>query len=276
MAHRPAFTQLDPEILIGNILKQRIFIKMAILETIHLTKRFENGFTALQDVNFSLNNGDFVILAGANGSGKTVLARHLNGLLLPSQGEVLLEGIPITRNLTETRKQVGLVFQDSDSQIVGETVASDVAFGPENLGLTASEVTFRVKEALAMVGLTEMADQRPHRLSGGQKRKLVIAGVLAMRPRIIVLDEPFTGLDYPGVVQVLTQLLRLHREGYTLMVITHELEKVLAHATRMVVMDAGRIVLDGKAVDLIERVEEFGIKRPYGARRPVETMTWLS
>jgi biotin transport system ATP-binding protein len=256
--------------------KKRNAAEMAILETIRLTKRFENGFLALQDVNFTLHSGEFTVLAGANGSGKTVLARHFNGLLLPSQGEVLIEGVPVRRNLRETRKQVGLVFQDSDSQIVGETVADDVAFGPENLGLAAHEVNIRVREALAAVGLTELAGCRPRRLSGGQKRKLVIAGVLAMRPKIIVLDEPFTGLDYPGVVQVLSQLLQLHREGYTLLVITHELEKVLAHATRMVVMHAGKIVLDGKPVELLSRVEDYGIKRPYGEGRPVETLTWLS
>jgi biotin transport system ATP-binding protein len=249
---------------------------LIILETRNLTKQFASGAVALQDINLRISRGEMVVLAGANGSGKTVLARHLNGLLQPSAGEVLVAGKPVARNLAEARRQVGLVFQDSDSQIVGETVAADVAFGPENLGLPAAEVKDRVTEALEAVGLTSCAAYRPRQLSGGQKRKLVIAGVLAMRPQIIVLDEPFTGLDFPGVVQVLTQLVRLHRSGHTLLVITHELEKVLAHAGRLVILHAGRIMADGRPSDLVDQVEKYGIKKPFGVNRPVETMTWLS
>lgn len=249
---------------------------MIILETRNLTKQFADGTVVLRNINLQVSSGEMVVLAGANGSGKTVLARHLNGLLQPSSGEVWVAGQPVSRNLAEARRQVGLVFQDSDSQIVGETVTADVAFGPENLGLAPSEVQNRVREALEAVGLTACAHQRPHRLSGGQKRKLVIAGVLAMRPQIIVLDEPFTGLDFPGVVQVLTQLVRLHRAGHTLLVITHELEKVLAHADRLMILHAGQIVADGSPAKLVDRVETYGIKKPFGANRPVETMTWLS
>jgi biotin transport system ATP-binding protein len=252
------------------------WLMMVILEIRNLTKQFAGGAVALQNINFSMARGEMVIMAGANGSGKTVLARHLNGLLQPSAGEVLVAGKPVAQNLAEARRQVGLVFQDSDSQIVGETVAADVAFGPENLGLTPAEVKNRVARALEMVGLTAWADYRPRQLSGGQKRKLVIAGVLAMRPQIIVLDEPFTGLDFPGVVQVLTQLVRLHRSGHTLLVITHELEKVLAHADRLVILHSGRIVADGRPADLVDQVEEYGIKKPFGVNRPVESMTWLS
>jgi biotin transport system ATP-binding protein len=250
--------------------------EMVILETRNLTKQFAGGIVALRDINLQIRRGELVVLAGANGSGKTVLARHLNGLLQPSKGEVLVAGEPVTANLAEARRRVGLVFQDSDSQIVGETVAADVAFGPENLGLTPREVKRRVAAALAVTGLTAYAADRPHRLSGGQKRKLVIAGVLAMRPEIIVWDEPFTGLDFPGVVQVLTQLVQLRRSGHTLLVITHELEKILAHADRLALMHSGQIVADGRPEELLDRVETYGIKKPFGERRPVETMTWLS
>jgi biotin transport system ATP-binding protein len=249
---------------------------MIILETRNLTKQFAGGAMVLRDINLRINRGELVVLAGANGSGKTVLARHFNGLLQPSSGEVLVADRPVAQNLAEARRRVGLVFQDSDSQIVAETVAADVAFGPENLGLTPAEVSCRVQEALEAVGLTACADQRPQRLSGGQKRKLVIAGVLAMRPQIIVLDEPFTGLDFTGVVQVLTQLVRLHRAGHTLLVITHELEKVLAHADRLMILHLGRIVADGQPAELIDRVEPYGIKKPFGVNRPLETMTWLN
>jgi biotin transport system ATP-binding protein len=248
---------------------------MVILETRNLTKVFSNGVAALQEVNFCVRRGEMVVVAGCNGSGKTVLARHLNGLLRPSTGEVLVAGEAVTRNPAEARRRVGLVFQDSDSQIVGETVTADVAFGPENLGLAPAEVTTRVTWALEAVGLTACAAWRPQQLSGGQKRKLAIAGVLAMRPQIMVLDEPFTGLDYPGVVQVLTQLVRLRRDGQTLVVITHELEKVLAHADRLAILYSGKLVAAGRPEELLDRVEEYGIKKPFGANRPVETMTWL-
>ena len=249
---------------------------MTLLETKHLTKTFANGATVLADVNLAVAEGEMLVLAGANGSGKTVLARHLNGLLRPSSGEIFFEGAPIAGRLPEIRRQVGLVFQNSDNQIVAETVAADVAFGPENLGLAPEEVRRRVADALNRVGLAALAEQRPQLLSGGQKRKLAIAGILAMQPRLIVLDEPFTGLDYPGAVQILRQLLQLRRQGHTLLVITHELEKILAHADRLALMAAGRIVADGAPEELLNSLEKYGIKRPYGKERPVATMTWLS
>lgn len=247
-----------------------------ILEAQHLTHVFPDGTAAIKDINLTIYEGEFVILAGANGSGKTVLVRHFNGLLLPTGGKVLLDGVPVTKDLTEARKQIGLIFQDSDSQIVGQTVAEDVAFGPENLKLPPGEVDRRVKESLAAVGMSHLANQRPHLLSGGQKRKLAVAGVLAMKPRIIVFDEPFTGLDYPGVIQVLSQIVALHKKGHTIILVTHELEKVLAHADRLVVMEKGRIVKDGRPGDIIGEVQPYGIRVPYGANRGVETMTWLN
>lgn len=246
---------------------------MPILEIQHLSHVFPNGTTALEDVNLSIEAGEFVIIAGTNGSGKTVLLRHLNGLLSPTAGNVLLEGEPVAKDLTRARKKIGLIFQNSDSQIVGQTVAEDVAFGPENLNLSRSEVDRRVKESLEAVGLSAVADQRPQTLSGGQKKRLAIAGILAMKPRIVAFDEPFTGLDYLGVIQVLKQIVALHRNGHTILMVTHELEKVLAHANRLVIMEKGRVVKDGDPGQIIGEVELYGIKKPFGAR--VETMTWL-
>jgi biotin transport system ATP-binding protein len=248
---------------------------MTILETQHLTHVFSDGTIAIDDINLKIQEGEFIIIAGANGSGKTVFIRHLNGLLSPTKGKVFIEGEPITKNITYTRKQIGLIFQDSDSQIVGQTVAEDVAFGPENLKLPPEEVDKRVKESLEVVGLSQYANQNPHVLSGGQKRKLAVAGVLAMKPRIIMLDEPFTGLDYPGVVQVLEQILSLHKTGHTIILVTHELEKVLAHAGRLIIIYKGKIVEDGLPGEIIGRSENYGVKMPLSKNLGVESMTWL-
>jgi biotin transport system ATP-binding protein len=249
---------------------------MTLLETRQLTHTFPDGTLAIDDINLSIAAGEFVIIAGANGSGKTVLTRHFNGLLLPTRGQVLLEGVPITRDLTNARKNIGLVFQNSDNQIVGQTVAEDTAFGPENLKLPRREVEVRVQESLEAVGLSSLANHQPHTLSGGQKRRLAIAGVLSMRPRIIIFDEPFSGLDYPGGLQVLRQIVSLHQKGHTIILVTHELEKTLAHANRLIIMEKGRIVKDDEPGRLIDEVEMYGVKRPYGEHRKVETMTWLS
>ena len=249
---------------------------MKLLEVQDLTQIFPDGTVALRGVNLTVEQGEFLIIAGRNGSGKTVLARHLNGLLLPTGGRVLFRDQPITDNLVNARMRIGLIFQDSLSQLVGQTVAEDVAFGPENLGLSREEVKRRTLEALDAVGLSELAEAVPQRLSGGQQRRVAIAGVLAMKPELIVFDEPFTGLDYPGVVQVLQELCKLHQNGSTLIVISHDLEKILAHADRMVIMAEGVVVEAGVPAAVLAKVEQYGIKRPYGADREIGTMTWLS
>lgn len=249
---------------------------MTILEAQNLTHVFPDGTVGIKDINLKINEGDFLIIAGTNGSGKTVLIRHFNGLLFPTSGKVLFEGVTIKKNLTNVRKGIGLIFQDSNSQFVGQTVAEDVAFGPENLKLSPKDVKERVDESLALVGLEHLANQRPQLLSGGQKRKLAVAGVLAMRPKIIILDEPFTGLDYPGVVQVLNQIIALHKDGHTIILVTHELDKVLAHSNRLVLMDKGKIVKDGPPNEIIEGIEQYGIRIPCAKKIGVEAMTWLS
>lgn len=249
---------------------------MVILETRNLTHIFPNGNVAIQDISLTMNAGEFIVMAGANGSGKTVFARHLNGLLKPTRGEVLLDGEPIRKNIVEARRKIGLVFQDPDRQIVGQTVAEDVAFGPENLNLPATQVEAVVQASLAAVGLSQFALQSPQTLSGGQKRKLAIAGILAMKPQIIILDEPFTGLDYPGVVQVLNQIVRLHKTGHTILLITHELEKVLAHANRLVIFYQGKLVEDGPPEAVIYRTERYGVRMPLRQGEGVQALTWLN
>ena len=248
---------------------------MAVLEAKNLTHIFPDGTVGIDDISLRINEGEFVIIAGANGSGKTVFIRHLNGLLLPTKGKVLLGGEPITKNINLTRTKIGLIFQDSDSQFVGQTVAEDVAFGPENLNIPRDEVNRIVEKSLKLVGLYDEANQNPYALSGGQKRKLAIAGVLAMKPEIIMFDEPFLGLDYIGVVQVLTQIVRLHEAGHTIILITHELEKVLAHADRLAIIYKGKLVENGKPEDIIFRTESYGVRLPLKHGEDIKTLTWL-
>jgi biotin transport system ATP-binding protein len=248
---------------------------MSILEVNRLTHRFADGTTALDGIDLAVGEGEFVVLAGANGSGKTTLLRHLNGLLMPHGGRVVVDGVATADDPIHARRTVGMVFQDADSQIVGETVYDDVAFGPENLGLDRERIHRRVTEALAAVGLAGFEDQRPHLLSGGEKRRVAIAGILAMKSRILVFDEPFSNLDYPGVRQVLEQIIALHRNGHTILLTTHDLEKVLAHADRLVVIRAGAVVRDGAPAGAVKGVEAFGVREPEASRNGMPLSSWL-
>jgi biotin transport system ATP-binding protein len=248
---------------------------MPLLEIRNLCFRFPDGTLALDAMNLVIESGDFLVIAGPNGSGKTVLARHLNGLYRPTSGTILLDGSPVKAHDKGLRRRVGLVFQDADSQIVGHTVELDTAFGPVNLGLPEEEVQRRVDFSLAVVGLQEHRGKEPHSLSGGEKRRLALAGVLAMNPDILMLDEPFANLDYPGTVAVLRCLLSLHKKGHTIVLITHDVGKVLAHATGLVIMDRGRNVFAGLPDAGLDLLERYGVRRPFGDRRSVESMTWL-
>jgi biotin transport system ATP-binding protein len=247
-----------------------------IIQIEKLKHRFADGTVGVDGITLDIEAGSFVVIAGANGSGKTTLLRHLNGLLLPSAGTVLVAGLPVMHHLLRIRTLVGMVFQDADSQIVGEIVSEDVAFGPENLKLERFEIQQRVAGALAATGLVEHAAKRPHLLSGGEKRRLAIAGILAMRPQVVVFDEPFSNLDYVGVRQILGQIVNLHRSGCTIIVATHDLDKVLAHADRLLIMRAGKIVRDGRPETLVSEVEDFGVRSPRAAELGIEALSWLS
>lgn len=249
---------------------------MNIIEIKNLTHRFSDNFIGLDRVSLNIREGEFVVIAGANGSGKTTLLRHLNGLLFPDDGTVFVSGFSVVQKPKQARQCVGMVFQDADTQIVGETVYDDVAFGPENLCLGEPEIQKRVEDALKAVGLWEFRTHRPHLLSGGEKRRLAIAGVLTMKPRVLVFDEPFSNLDYPGIRQVLSQMLKLHRQGHTMLVTTHDLEKVIAHAQRLIIMQKGQLVRDGLPGDLVEEVEQFGIRRPCSFEFKGEFISWLN
>jgi biotin transport system ATP-binding protein len=247
-----------------------------IIQVEQLTHRFADGTVGLDRVTLAIEDGAFVLVAGANGSGKSTLLRHLNGLLRPTSGAVVVDGVSVAENPRRARTLVGMVFQDADSQIVGETVREDVAFGPENLKLSQGEIERRVAGALAATGLEHLAEQRPHLLSGGEKRRLAIAGVLAMEPRVLVLDEPFSNLDYLGVRDVLSRVVALHRRGRTILLTTHDLGKVAAHADRLVMMQSGRIACDGTPGEVIDRSEEFGVRRPRAAALGIEVLSWLN
>jgi len=249
---------------------------MKIIEIENLNHRFADGTLGLKNINLTIEEGTFVVIAGPNGSGKSTLLRHLNGLLLPTTGTVRVAGIPVPENLISVRQMVGMVFQDADSQIVGETVSDDVAFGPENLCLDREEVNRRVARALDLVNLLDLKNQKPHLLSGGEKRRLAIAGILAMEPKVLVFDEPFSSLDFLGVKQVLKQINSLHQAGHTILVAAHDLEKVMAHTDRLVIMNHGKVVKDGLPDQLIGELEAFGIRQPCAYRLGGEVQSWLN
>ncbi len=246
-----------------------------VVEVTELTHAFRDGTEALKGVNLRISRGEFLLCAGRNGSGKTVFSRHLNALYLPTTGSVKINGRSTSKDQHYARRTVGLVFQDADSQIVGQTVRQDIAFGPQNLHLSTAEVEERVSAALQTLDLEKLAEHRPHQLSGGEKRRLAIAAVLAMRPEVVVFDEPFSNLDFPGVQSVLQHIVNLHRSGHTVLLVTHDIEKAAAHADRMVVFDKGRIALDDTPAKLLPEVHRYGIRRPRIAGEDISELTWL-
>ena len=232
-----------------------------IIKTEHLTFRYttEEGVvpTVLDDVSLSIEEGSFVAVLGHNGSGKSTLAKHLNAILLPSGGKVYVLGMDTVdeRNLLDIRRTVGMVFQNPDNQIVANVVEEDVAFAPENLGVPSDEIRRRVDDALKAVGMYEYREHAPHLLSGGQKQRVAIAGVIAMQPRCIVLDEPTAMLDPIGRADVLRTIRTLNREkGITVVLITHHMDEA-AQADRLVVMAKGKVVADGAPKQVFQDVE---------------------
>lgn len=213
----------------------------------------------LDGVNLDIEAGSFVAVLGHNGSGKSTLAKHLNAILLPSGGKVYVDGIDTVEEekLLDIRRTVGMVFQNPDNQIVANVVEEDVAFAPENLGLPPKEIRERVDLALKLVGMSQFATHAPHLLSGGQKQRIAIAGVIAMRPRCIVLDEPTAMLDPVGRKEVMATIKDLNvRAGVTVVLITHHMDEA-AQADRLVVMSKGQIVADGVPKEVFQDVEHL-------------------
>lgn len=226
---------------------------------------------ALDNVNIEIEDGEFVALIGHTGSGKSTLIQHMNGILKATDGHIFVDDVDITEKnvkLTDIRKKVGLVFQYSEYQLFEESIEKDIAFGPRNLGLSEEEINKRVIKAMNMVGLNYEAfkDKSPFDLSGGQKRRVAIAGVIAMEPKVLILDEPTAGLDPKGRDDILSQIKKLHDDfGMTIILVSHSMEDVAKIAEKVIVMDKGKVALKGKPEEVfkeLEKLEEIGLAVP--------------
>ena len=226
---------------------------------------------AVNDVNLDIEAGEFVAVLGHNGSGKSTLAKHMNALLIPTEGTMLVDGIDTAREtkLWKVRQKAGMVFQNPDNQIIGTVVEEDVGFGPENMGISTGDIWKRVDESLAKTGMTAYRHHSPNKLSGGQKQRVAIAGVMAMRPQCIVLDEPTAMLDPNGRKEVLEAVRELNRkEKVTVILITHYMEEVI-HADRVYVMDSGNVVMQGNPKEIFSQVDTL---KKYGLDVPQVTL----
>lgn len=236
------------------------------------TYESEDGetFTALSDINLTINKGEFVAIIGTNGSGKSTLARHFNVLLLPTEGELFVDGMSVKDpdNVWKIRQHVGMVFQNPDNQIVASLVEEDVAFGPENLGVPREEILKRIDESLKKVGMEAYRQRSPAMLSGGQKQRVAIAGVLAMHPECIVLDEPTAMLDPSGRAEVMHTVHELNeKEGISIVLITHFMEEAVT-ADRVIVIHKGHLVMDGTPREVFtdsKKLKEIGLDVPVAA-----------
>lgn len=251
---------------------------MAAIELEGVTYRYGIGTpfekTAVDHVNLKIERGEFLGIIGHTGSGKSTLIQHLNGLLKPTEGTVRLDGTDIwadPKNMRQVRFQVGLVFQYPEYQIFEETVEKDIAFGPRNMGLSESEVTERVRETAEIIGLSpELLGRSPFLLSGGQKRRVAIAGVMAMRPKVLILDEPTAGLDPKGREEILSEIKRFQdHTGSTILLVSHSMEDIARHAKRILVMNAGRVFCCDTVAKVFSRsaeLQQIGLAVPQVTR----------
>ena len=239
-----------------------------MLEVQNLKYSYNNDYQALKGVSLKIDEGDMVALLGKNGAGKSTLFLHLNGIYEPDEGKVFIDGEELKydkKSLLKFRQKVGIVFQNPDDQIFAPTVEEDVAFGPLNLGLPMEEVQDRVEEALARVGMSGTEKIAPHHLSGGQKKRVAIAGILAMKPEIMVLDEPTAGLDPQGVENLVTLLKELNDEGITIVISTHEVDLVPDYANKIFVLVDGELIAEGIPKEIFaqpEVLEKANLKVP--------------
>lgn len=249
-----------------NIRSNRPLIKVENLTYEYLQDEGEEPIKALNGVNLEIEEGSFVAIIGKNGSGKSTLAKNLNGLLLPTQGEVFVDGYSTRdeKHIWDIRQRAGMVFQNPDNQLVSSTIEDDVAFGPENLGLDREEIRKRVDDSLKAVGMYDYRIKSPHHLSGGQKQRIAIAGVIAMKPRCIIFDEPTAMLDPQGRKDVIRIMEELNKAGITIILITHFMEEAIK-SDRIIIMDKGKVFLDEKPEKIFEnkeKLKEVDLKLP--------------
>ena len=231
---------------------------MKMLEVKNIKYSYNSEYQALKGVSLKVERGEMVALLGKNGAGKSTLFLHLNGIYQPDDGQVFIDGEELKydkKSLLKFRQKVGIVFQNPDDQIFAPTVEEDVAFGPLNLGLSMEEVQDRVDEALARVGMNGFEKTAPHHLSGGQKKRVAIAGILAMKPEVMVLDEPTAGLDPQGVVDLSKLLNELNDEGITIIISTHEVDLVPNYANRVFVLVDGLLIAEGTPKEIFAKPE---------------------
>lgn len=245
-----------------------------MIEAVDLRFTYPDGTEALRGVTFRIVPPAFVLLCGANGQGKSTLLHLLAGLYHPTGGSLTVFGTDVGHRPEAVRTSVGLVFQDPDNQILGETVADDVAFGPENMGLPREERDRRVARVLAHFGLEGLGQRPCYALSGGQKRRVALAGVLAMDPQAVLLDEPFTHLDWAGACALLQAMRRLRREGRTVVVSTHDAEKVIAHVDQVLVLHGGTIVRSGPPSEVAPELGRYGVRPPCSVLLGKGLMPW--
>lgn len=228
------------------------------LSTENLSFTYPDGTQALKNINIEIEKGEKVAIIGPNGAGKSTLFSHFNGLTEPTSGCVKIEGKPISfekDELLKVRQKVGIVFQDPNDQLFAPTVKEDIAFGPMNLGLSYDEVEKRVEDALKMVGMENYEDKTPHHLSGGQQKRIAIAGIIAMKPELMILDEPTDGLDPDGVEKVLNIMNQLNEEGMTLIISSHDIDMISKYADKIFVLYNGEIIESGNKNKIFSDME---------------------
>ena len=224
--------------------------------------------TALDHIDLDVQPGQFIAILGHNGSGKSTLAKHINALLAPTEGSLWVDGKDVTQeeNILPVRKTAGMVFQNPDNQIIASVVEEDVGFGPENIGVPTDEIWQRVEESLKSVGMLQYRHHSPNKLSGGQKQRVAIAGVLAMKPEVLILDEPTAGLDPAGRDEILDLIARMHKEkGITVILVSHSMEDVAKYVERIIVMNHGQVMFDNTPCEVFKHykeLEQIGLAAP--------------
>ncbi len=231
---------------------------MNSIETKDISYHYPNGSNVLENINFKVEKGSKVALLGANGAGKSTLFLHFNGIIKPTSGTLFIDGEEVkydNKSLMKIRQKIGIVFQNPDDQLIAPTVMEDVAYGPLNIGLPKEEIKKRVEESLKQVGMEGFEKIAPHQLSGGQKKRVAIAGILAMHPQIMVLDEPTSGLDPRGASQIMKLLYQLNEKGITIVISTHDVDMVPLYASKVYIMSTGHIIKEGTPQEIFQDVK---------------------